>query len=301
MSADAQPLGPEVPAASLRPRRPDLTPYVLLVPSLVFLALLFLAPMVQALGLAFIDAEGHVTISAFERMVGDRAFLQALVVTLVLIVAILPVQFVLALAMALIVNARLRGASFWLYLFALPLAISELAAGIVWYAIFTETGYLNTVLIGLGILDRPRIWLNVQDPLWTVVAIVLAEIWRATAIVMVILLAGLQSVPRELLEAAEVFGAGPWHKLRHVVLPLLRPSLQIALLLRTILAFQAFAVVIAIAGRGLTVLAAEAYRWYGSYRDPSIAAAYAVLILVLSIASTVFYLRVLPVRAERLA
>ncbi|HET7677244.1 MAG TPA: sugar ABC transporter permease [Candidatus Limnocylindrales bacterium] len=277
-------------------RRTDWTPYVLLLPSLVFLAFFFVVPMVQALGLALQGPDGAYTTAAFERMTGDAQFRTALLVTLLLIVLLLPLQFVLALAMALVVNARLRGSSLWLYIFALPLAISELAAAIIWYGIFTENGYLNTVLVGLGIREHPFIFLDPRQPLWTVVAIVLAELWRATSIMMVILVAGLQSVSRELVEAADVFGAGPWQKLRRVILPLLRPSLQVALILRTILAFQAFAVVIAIAGRGLTVLAAEAYRWYGAYRDPHVAAAYAVLILGLSIASTVAYLRLLPVR-----
>lgn len=299
MSATVTEAAPAAPALPSRERR-DWTPYLLLVPSLAFLAFFFLVPMVQALGLVFQAPDGAFSLAAIERMVNDAAFTQALVFTFVLIVAILPVQFVLAMAMALVVNANLRGATIWLYLFALPLAISELAAAIIWFSIFTENGYLNTVLMGIGLIERPVIWLNFQDPFWTVVAIVLAEVWRATSILMVILVAGLQSVPKELLEAADVFGANPWQKIRRVILPLLRPSLQVALILRTILAFQAFAVVIAIAGRGLTVLAAEAYRWYGDYRDPNVAAAYAVLILALSIGSTVLYLRLLPTRAERL-
>ena len=80
---------------------------------------------------------------------------------------------------------------------------------------------------------------------------------------------------------------------------MLRPSVQIALILRTILAFQAFAVVLALAGSGTTVLSAEAYRWYYDIRDSHVAAAYASLILVLSIASTVLFLVLLPVREEQ--
>jgi multiple sugar transport system permease protein len=83
-----------------------------------------------------------------------------------------------------------------------------------------------------------------------------------------------------------------------VILPLLRPSLQVALILRTILAFQVFAVVLALAGRGMSVLASEAYRWYNAYRNPNVAAAYAALIMLLSIATTVLYLRALYTREE---
>lgn len=279
-------------------KRMNLTPYLLLLPSLIFLAFFFAWPMIQAFALAFQTTDGQWTLAHIQRMVQDVAFTDALRTTLVLIVAILPLQFILALIMALLVQAQLRGAGLFLYVYAIPLGISDLAAGIIWFSIFTERGYLNSILYGLGLLDKPFIFLNYQTPGWLYLAVVLAEVWRATAIVMVILVAGLQSIPRDYLEAAEVFGAGLLDKVRRVILPLLRPSLQVALILRTILAFQVFAVVLALAGRGMSVLASEAYRWYNSYRNPNVAAAYAALIMLLSIITTVLYLRALHTREE---
>jgi len=279
-------------------KRINLTPYLLLLPSLIFLAFFFAWPMVQSFALAFQSGDGQWTLAHVQRMVQDVAFDDALRTTLILIVAILPLQFILALIMALLMQAQLRGAGLFLYVYAIPLGISDLAAGIIWFSIFTERGYLNSILHGLGLLDKPFIWLNYQTPGWLFLAVVLAEVWRATAIVMVILVAGLQSIPRDYLEAAEVFGAGLFDKVRRVILPLLRPSLQVALILRTILAFQVFAVVLALAGRGMSVLASEAYRWYNSYRNPNVAAAYAALIMLLSIVATVLYLRALYTREE---
>jgi multiple sugar transport system permease protein len=276
-------------------------PYVLLLPSLIYMAIFFAAPMLQSFGLAFQDNTGAWSTASLERMLNDAQFTRALVTTVILLILILPIQFALAMAMALIVNSRLKGSGLWLYVFALPLGISELAAGIIWFSIFTERGWLNSILGGLGILERPFIFLNPQEPFWLIFAVVLAESWRATAIVMIILVAGLQSIPRDYLEAADIFGATTWQKIRRVILPLLRPSLQTALILRTILAFQVFATVIAIAGRGLTVLAAEAYRWYGDLRDVHVAASYAGLILLLSVTATVIYLWLLPTREEQLA
>lgn len=279
-------------------KRMNLTPYLLLLPSLIFLAFFFAWPMVQAFALAFQTADGQWTLVHIQRMVQDVAFTDALRTTLILIVAILPLQFILALIMALLIQAQLRGAGLFLYIFAIPLGISDLAAGIIWFSIFTERGYLTSILHGLGLIDKPFIFLNYQTPGWLFLAVVLAEVWRATAIIMVILVAGLQSIPRDYLEAAEVFGAGLFDKVRRVILPLLRPSLQVALILRTILAFQVFAVVLALAGRGMSVLASEAYRWYNSYRNPNVAAAYAALIMLLSIITTVLYLRALYTREE---
>jgi multiple sugar transport system permease protein len=117
---------------------------------------------------------------------------------------------------------------------------------------------------------------------------------------MIILVAGLQGIPKEFNEAAEVFGAGFWQRLRHVTLPMLKPSIQVALLLRVILAFEVFATVLAIAGEGTTTLAAEAYRWENTNQDENVAAAYASLILVLSLVSAGIILRFLRTRKEQL-
>jgi multiple sugar transport system permease protein len=259
----------------------------------------FALPMVNAFGLAFQGDAGGYSLEPVRRMLGDERFGDALTTTLLLVVIIVPIQFAVAMGMALVVNARLKGTDLWLYIFALPLGISELAAGIVWFSIFTEQGWLNSLLTQFGVLDRPFIFLNYQRPVLLILTIVVAEAWRATSIIMVILVAGLQGIPRDYLEAADVFGATAWQRVRHVILPLLKPSIRVALILRTILAFQVFATVIALAGSATNVLAGEAYRWYSNLRDARVAAAYATLILVLSVVSTVLFLLLLPTEEDR--
>jgi multiple sugar transport system permease protein len=280
-------------------RRLGWAPYALLAPSLVYLVVFFAMPMVNAFGLAFQGDEGGYSLEPIRRMLGDERFAKALTTTLLLVVIIVPIQFVVAMGMALVVNARLKGTDLWLYIFALPLGVSELAAGIVWFSIFTEQGWLNSLLTQVGILDRPFIFLDYQRPTLLILTIVVAEAWRATSIVMIILVAGLQGIPRDYLEAADVFGATAWQRVRHVILPLLKPSIRVALILRTILAFQVFATVIALAGSATNVLAGEAYRWYQNLRDARVAAAYASLILILSVVSTVLFLLLLPTEEDR--
>ena len=272
-------------------------PYLLLLPSTFYLILFFAWPMFQAFGLAFQTDDGNLTLAYMRRMFGDVMFSTALRNTIMLIIAIVPIQFVLALIMALLMMERLRGSNMLVYIYSIPLAISDLAAGIIWFSIFTERGYLNSLLYNLGFLTKPILFLSYQTH-WPFLAIVLAEVWRATSIVFVVLVAGLQSIPRDYIEAAQVFGANWFQRVWRVTLPLLRPSIQTALILRTILAVQVFAVVVAIAGRGMTVLAAEAYRWYSEYRSPHMAAAYAMFILVISLAAALIYLRVLRVKEE---
>jgi multiple sugar transport system permease protein len=289
----------EAPAPVARGRRRELTPYWLLAPSIAFLAAFFVWPMLQALVLAVQDSSGALSLEPIRRMALDPKFLEATRNTILLTLVVVPAQVVLALIMSLVLMSGLRGAGLFLYAWAIPLAISDLAAGLVWLSIFTDRGYLNSVLVTLGLSETGFSFLSYEHPVSIFLCVAIAETWRATALVMVILLAGLQVIPKEYAEAAEVFGATTWQRIRHVTLPLLRPSLQVALIIRTILAFQAFAVVIALAAYNLPVLAGETYRWYGDLRNPNVAAAYAMVIMLFSLVNTGIYLRALRVRDEQ--
>ncbi len=236
-----------------------------------------------------------------ERMFNDYRFKRALITTLILIVLILPLQFTLAIIMGLIIQSRIRGSNIFLYIYAIPLGISDLASGILWYSIFTQRGFLNSFLDTVGLIDKPYIFIQASNREWMIAAIVLAEVWRATSIVMVIVVSGLQAISRDYMEAGEVFGATLWQRIHYIILPLLKPSLQVALILRTILAFQVFAVVVAITGGDvLTVLANETYRWYdpARYNNANVAAVYALFIMVLSLGISLFYLRAVRSQEE---
>lgn len=275
------------------------TPYMLILPSLLFLAIFFAYPMVEAFSLSFRNQDGIWGWETYRTMINDVAFLTALKTTLILTVIIIPVQFTLALIMALVVQAKLKGASLLLYAYSIPLAISELAAGIVWFAIFTDRGFLNTWLMQLGLISKPFLFLSYQSLGWLIFTVLMAEVWRSTAIVMVILVSGLQSIPKDYLEAAEVFGANIWQKVNWLILPLLRPSIQVALILRTIFSLQVFAVAMAMAGRAMSLLASESYRWFVDYQNENVAAAYAALIMILSILTSLIYIIALRTKPEQ--
>jgi multiple sugar transport system permease protein len=291
-------LQPDRPAP-VRRRRPGLAPYVLLAPSVVYLVVFFIAPLLQGLRLAFTGEAGQWGLNTIHGLLNDPGFWSSVWNTLIMLAIILPVQLVLALAMSLLVNAKLRGSGFWFYIYMLPLGISDLTSGIIWYSVFTQQGWLNSVLQDLGIIHQPFIWLSYQHQLLIIATIVVAEAWRSTSIIVIILVGGLQAIPKEYSEAADVFSASPWQKLWHVTLPLLRPTLRTALILRTVLAFEVFATVIALAGSSLSVLATKANNAYTQYQEPHLAAAYGVLIMLLSLVSTALFLVMLPVRTEQ--
>jgi multiple sugar transport system permease protein len=281
------------------PSRSSWIPYALIAPSVAFLAAFFLVPLVQTVWLSFAGDEG-LSLANYRRMAGDLNFSLAIRNTFLLTLVVVPVQVVLALAMATMVSKLEKGRDLALWILTIPLGISDLAAGLAWLSLLQNTGYLNSALFSLGLIPGPVGWLSQETP-WTLfAAIALAEVWRATAIVLVILIAGLQLIPKEFSEAAEIFGARPWTRFRRITLPLLRPSLQSALILRTVLAFEVFAVVYALGGRNFPVLAGEAYTWQNENQNYGVAAAYAVLIMAISLAATALYLRVLRTRPEQL-
>jgi multiple sugar transport system permease protein len=278
-------------------RRARLLPYLLVAPSMVFLAALFLFPLVQTISLAF-HADGRWSLGKFATMADDLDFGDAVGNTFKLVVIVVPAQLILALAMALMLPHLRRGRDLVLWVWSIPLGVSDLAAGLVWLAILTDRGYLNTILFKLGIIAAPTAWLTYETPFALFAAIIIAEMWRATAIVFLILVAGVQLVPKEFAEAAEIFGASPWQRLTRVTLPLLKPSIQTALILRTVLAFEMFAMVITLGGRNFPVLVSEAFNWQDTNQDYGVAAAYATLVMAVSLAATAFYLIVMRVRPE---
>jgi len=267
-------------------------PYLLLAPATIFLVVFFLWPFLQIAWLAF-STEGGFTLQHFQTMAGNWKFWPTFWNTVFLAAVVVPLQLVMALAMAQVVAKLNTARNTILYIFTIPLGLSDLAAGIIWLAIFEQSGFLNSMLVGLGVVERPILFLGYQN-LWVIfVAVILAELWRATAIVMVILVSGMGLIPKEYYEAAEVFGAGPWKRFVKVTLPMLRPSIQTALILRTIAAFEVFAVVVALGGTTLPVLVGETFNWQFALNDRNVAAAFALVILAISIAATLVFLHVL--------
>ncbi len=269
-------------------------PYLLILPVTVFLCIFFLYPFVLVAQQAFTTGAG-LTFDNFTKVTSHWKFPTSFKNTLLLAAAVVPVQLALALLMATMVSNMKKGRDMVLYVWTIPLGISDLAAGIIWLAIFEQSGFLNSMMQGMGLIDRPTHLISYQSPTLVFVAIALAEIWRATAIMLVILVAGIGLIPKEYYEAAEVFGAGPWKRFTRITLPLLRPSLSTALVLRVILAFEVFAVVQALGGTLFPVLMGETYKYQFELLNGGAAAAIALIILGISIASTVVILRVLRV------
>jgi multiple sugar transport system permease protein len=166
----------------------------------------------------------------------DNLFRQALGVTFAFSAMYVPGTIVLSLLAALLLNRKIRGRSFFRTAYFLPTVSSAVAVGLVWSWIYgKENGLLNRLIEALG--GSGIDWLGTRHVLFSVVAV---NIWGAIGTGMVIFLAGLQSVPRDYYESAQLDGANGWAQFRHITLPLITPSIFFQAIIATINAFQAF-------------------------------------------------------------
>lgn len=172
-----------------------------------------------------------------QHLIGDARFWQAVANTLVFLAIHLPLQIVVALALAWVLNRPLLIRSFWRAAFFLPVVISGAAVTILWSALYaTDVGLINGVLARLDLGPVP--WLT--DPAIAMPSIAVMATWKNVGFYVVIYLAGLQSIPRSCREAIELEGATTWQGFRYVTLPLLKPQTLLVVTLSTIGGFQLF-------------------------------------------------------------
>lgn len=263
------------------------TPMLLILPTVAYLIVFIGYPIIGIFQLAFDNPNGW--LENIKQVLLSRDFRNAFINTVVLGAIVIPIQFALAVVLALLVNKKWKGYNILLYIIAMPLALSDVTAALISYSIFAPNGYLNKLLLKLNWIERPIYFFGYMFRSREFFVIVLTEVWRATPLVFVILLAGLQSINKEYFEAADVFGFSPWQKLTKITLPLLKPSILSALLVRTLFAFQIFGVVWLLAGRDITVLAGETYYWYVFMNNQNIASVYALVIALLTFVVGWFY------------
>ena len=217
-------------------------------PALIGLTVFVVVPFLLALALAFTNLRlgsplptEFVGIEQFRRIFADPAFLQALLNNAVFALVVVPVQTLFALALALALNQRLKGRAFFRTLFFMPVVFPLSLVAVVWVLIYAPgpDGMMNSLLrtLSLGAWTAKDF---LHDPALALPAIMLTSLWQGAGFQMVILLAGLQSIPVELYEAAAMDGAGRWGRFWHVTLPQLRNTLIFTVLVTTILAFRLF-------------------------------------------------------------
>jgi ABC-type sugar transport system permease subunit len=275
-------------------------PYCWIAPACVILATFTYVPILLESGLSFFSANGvnaarFIGPANYEEALHNPDFWDALAHNGWYAAVTVVAKLALALVLALLLNLPLRGRAVMRSVFFLPVVLSFVAIGIIWTLIYNyDYGVLNALLSSLGFAFLKQDWLGSPDTAFG--AVMLVDVWKWTGFHLVIYLAGLQSIPSELYEAAAIDGAGRWTRFRHVTLPLLRPYTAINLLLACLGAFSVFDLVYVMTQGGpfkaTNVVMIEVYLQAFQFNRLGYAAAMSVLLLLLVTVISVVVLRV---------
>ena len=244
-----------VSLSSRRIRLARLYPYLLVTPTLLFLATVFLYPVLYSLYLSTRQMQlyelatgGRFTgVSNYLAAVRDPLVWNALSRTSVFVVGAVALELALGLGIALFLNQRLPGRRFLRAVALLPLMLTPVVLGITFRILFNYSyGIVNYALDRVGV--EPVVWLAATP--WAMIAVITTDVWNQTPFVTLLLLAGLQSIPEEYYEAARVDGAGAVLRFLHVTLPLLAPVVFVAVFWRFVATFRVFDLVFVMTGGG---------------------------------------------------
>ncbi|MEH2068148.1 MAG: sugar ABC transporter permease [Nostoc sp.] len=236
--------------------REQRTAWIFLLPALLLLLLVFGYPIARAFWLSFftenLGTKLFPIFSGFNnyiRMVGDGRFWQSFGTTIVFTISTVFLELLLGLAIALVLNKQFFGRDVVRTIAILPWALPTALIGLAWAWIFNDQfGVVNDILLQLGLIKAGINWLG--DPLLAMIAIIVADVWKTTPFISVLLLAGLQSISPDLYEAHMIDGATPWQSFYKVTLPLLMPQILIAVLFRFAQAFGIFDLIAVMTGGG---------------------------------------------------
>lgn len=247
-------------------------PYLFILPNFLIFGLFTFAPLFINVGFSVTEGQSinfeqreYAGTQNFVRLLGetnpdsgrenfeDDKFLKAVADTLIFVVFQVPIMIFFALVTALALNRDIYGRGFWRSVFFYPVMLSPVVVAFLWSLILKRQGALSLTLMEWGVLEEPIQWL--QDPGWTMFWSVFVFTWAHLGFYMLILLAGLQAIPKDLYEAAEMDGTSPFRQLIRITLPLLSPTLLVVVVLSLIKACQAFEELYALNVRWISIVA----------------------------------------------
>lgn len=277
---------------------PTAQAWLFLSPVLVFMALFVVVPVAGTIVNALYRDVSYlprvfVGMGNFRALLASRTLPAALTFTLLFTVAAVSLQTVLGVSFALLLHERFAGRTLLRTAILVPWALPTIVSGKTWKLIFDYSyGILNHLLLECGIIDQRINWLGTPGgALWSIVA---AEVWKTTPFMVIIVLAGLQGLPRDIYQQARIDGAGMVRRLLTITLPLLRPVVAIALVFRTIDSLRIFDLVFVLTGGGpggsTASLSMLGYEYFSNDRF-GMGSAVSLLTFAVAFACTLVYLR----------
>ncbi|HLG17329.1 MAG TPA: sugar ABC transporter permease [Blastocatellia bacterium] len=280
-------------------RRERGLPYLLVAPAVAVLLALSIYPLVYLVKVAFQTGSGDAvrwTFANFERLASDGFFLTALWHTLVYAATALTFEFLLGLGLALLLDRSIRGRAVFRAILLIPMMLPSVVVGVVWRLMLNPTsGAINGTLQGAG-MNTDRLTWTASTAL-ALPSVIAVDVWQWTPFMFLVLLAGLQAIPQEPYEAALIDGSSAWQTFRHVTLPLLRPAILIALLLRTMDLFRVFDQIFILTqggpGNATETVSLYVYRTAFRFSDFGYAAAMSFVLLAMTNVVSLIYIRLL--------
>jgi len=240
-------------ARMTREQKKRMVPYLLIAPVILYYTLFWLFPVINAVVGSFLTADpaagGHFTLRNYKVLFSDPVFYQALFNTTFIVLVSVTLEFVLAFALALMINIKFKGASFILFIAIIPMALPAVAVGAMWNSGLATYGWLNSFLIRLGLItDAGKIIFLGGSHFTRMILIILVDAWQVIPFMMVILLSGMQGLRTEMFEAGYVFGGSKLQVLRKITIPLMKPTITTAMILRIIAAIQIWLIIVMLFG-----------------------------------------------------
>ncbi|WP_408008495.1 carbohydrate ABC transporter permease [Pseudalkalibacillus sp. A8] len=234
-------------------KRNVLTPYLFLLPGCVILGAFIFYPLLQAIWLSFTDYNmivdpNFIGTENYQRLFDDAMFWKTLIQTLIYLIGVVPALIILPIFLAILVNQKLKGIGFFRSAYYIPVVTSWVVVGITWEWVYAEKGVLNYLLEVVGLINGPVHWLTSEKT--ALFAVMAVTVWKGLGYYMVIYLAGLQSIPSNLYEAAEIDGANKWQQTIRITIPMLMPSIIIVTVMSSIAAMKVFEEIYIMTGGG---------------------------------------------------
>jgi multiple sugar transport system permease protein len=277
-----------------------------LLPSVIFVGAFSLYPIVESFRLSFYRmiltlpwlGQKFVAWENYADLMTDPVALKSLTTSVVFVAVTTPVEVILGTAVALVLNESFRGRGWLRAIVLVPWAVPTVVSSQMWRFIFNDRyGLFNFLLFGDA---THRYWAPLAEPELALMSIMVADIWKTSSFAALIVLAGLQGIPKELYEAASIDGAGAWQRFRHITLPLLKPALLLALLFRTIDALKVFDLVFVMTqgGPADTTNVLQFYGYKKSFAEGMISygSTIAVAVFLVSLLLSIVYIRLLGTR-----
>lgn len=272
------------------------TPYILLLPVFIYYAIFWLYPVLSGVAEVFTDVNGHISLANFKLMFESNLFTESVVNTATFAALSVLFQYVIAMVLAILLSRKFKGAKLLMFIAMIPMAITPTATAIIWKTGLVKDGWLNTILMNLGLIKQQIVYMNVEG-MDAVLLLVIIDTWTVTPSVMVILIAGLQGLQVELKEAAYTFGANKMQILRDITLPILRPSITTSIIMRMIAALQVWSIAVMVLGYGKAPFLVERVAFYnemipGVDTSTKLAFTYSFMTTVVVMIATVIYLKI---------